>query len=552
MKIIYKDMEIPINEHDRVINVFEEEIEENKNIIACLINNQVKNLNYELKDRDEVRLLDTTTRDGGRIYTRGLLFIMSMAFKELYPELFLTINYQLKNCMICELVEAQGSRKKVKVTDEMIENIRKRMKEIIDSNIEIEKVEMPREKAIEFLQKENTTIGKSQLENKEKQTMSLYFCDDYYNYFFGVMPISTGYVKLFDIMKYQDSFLIRYPSRHEPNVVNPYEETKKLLSTLSEYDDIYKILGVYNLDQINEKIRNGQGKELILLSEGLHEKKIAQIADKVAKDRKKRIILIAGPSSSGKTTFAKRLGIQLRLNGIKPKTISVDNYFVEREQTPVDENGNYDFEALEAVDLKLLNDHLSRLLNGEEVELPTFDFKTGHKQYLGNKLKLEDDEVLVMEGIHCLNDALTPSISKDEKFKIYISALTVLNIDYYNRISTTDTRVIRRTVRDNQFRSYDAKHTLAAWPSVSAGEQKNIFPYQEDADAMFNSSLIYEINALRNHALKLFETITPEDEEYAEAKRLCQFLKYFEPIDLDYIPKNSLLQEFLGDSIFDY
>lgn len=544
MKIIYKNMEIDVNENDRVIDVFKEKIEENNNIIACMVNNEVKNLNYKLQNNDKVELLNTTDRDGARIYTRGLLFIMSMAFKELYPEILLTVNYQLKSSMICEL-------KNIEPTEEMIENVRNKMQEIIDANLKIEKRELPREKAIEFLKKENTSVGKAQLEDKEKDTMSLYFCNGYYNYFFGVMPISTGFIKLFDIMKYNNGFLIRYPSKKDPNKIMPYEETKKLLRTLNEYDDIYKALGVCNLDQINKKIREGKSKELILIAEALHEKKISQIADEVAKNKEKRIILIAGPSSSGKTTFAKRLGIQLHLNGIKPKTISVDNYFVERDETPVDEDGKPNFEALEAVDLQLLNDDLTKLLNGEEIQMPTFNFKTGHKEYLGNTMKLEKDEVLVMEGIHCLNDELTPAIPKEQKFKIYISALTVLNIDYYNRISTTDTRIIRRTVRDNQFRGYNAKKTLGAWASVTAGEEKNIFPYQEQADVMFNTSLIYEINALRNYALPLFEQITPEDDEYSEAKRLCKFLKYFEPIDTEYIPKNSLLQEFLGNSIFE-
>lgn len=544
MKIIYKNMEIEVNENDRVIDVFKEKIEEDNNIIACMVNNEVKNLNYKLQNNDKVELLNTSNRDGARIYTRGLLFIMSMAFKELYPEILLTVNYQLKSSMICEL-------KNTTPTEEMIENVRKKMQEIIDANFKIEKRELPREKAIEFLRKENTTIGKAQLEDKEKDTMSLYFCNGYYNYFFGVMPISTGFIKLFDIMKYNNGFLIRYPSKKDPNKIMPYEETKKLLRTLNEYDDIYKALGVCNLDQINKKIREGKAKELILIAEALHEKKISQIADEVAKNKEKRIILIAGPSSSGKTTFAKRLGIQLHLNGIKPKTISVDNYFVEREETPLDEEGKLNFEALEAVDLKLLNEDLTKLLNGEQIRMPTFNFKTGHKEYLGNTMKLEEDEVLVMEGIHCLNDNLTPAIPKEQKFKIYISALTVLNIDYYNRISTTDTRIIRRTVRDNQFRGYNAKRTLGAWASVTAGEEKNIFPYQEQADVMFNTSLIYEINALRNYAIPLFEQITPEDDEYSEAKRLCKFLKYFEPIDTEYIPKNSLLQEFLGNSIFE-
>lgn len=545
MKIIYKNIEVETEENTTILDLFKETIEEKQNIIACMVNNEVKPLNYVLKENDEVELLDTTSRDGARIYTRGLLFIMAMAFDKLYPQIQLTVNYQLSSSMFCEIENAI-------ITEEMMQNVRNKMQEIIDKNLEIKKVEMSKEEARAFIEKENTGIGKIQLENKQKDEVSFYFCEDYYNYFYGVMPISTGYIKLFDIMKYQSGFLIRYPSKQEPNEIKPYQEGKKLLATLKEYDDINEILGISTLSQLNEKIRNGEGKEIILLSEALHEKKISQIADKIAQDRKKRVILIAGPSSSGKTTFAKRLGIQLRLNGLKPKTISVDNYFVEREQTPIDEFGKYNFEALEAVDLKLLNEHLVKLLNGEEIEMLTFDFKEGHKFYNGQKMKLEDDEVLVMEGIHCLNDELTPAIPKEQKFKIYISALTVLNIDYYNRISTTDTRIIRRTVRDSQFRGYDALRTLSSWYSVSAGEQKNIFPFQEDADAMFNTSLVYEINALRNYALPLFEKIGKDSKEYAEAKRLCEFLKYFEPIEIEYIPKNSLLQEFLGHGIFEY
>ncbi len=546
MKVSYKNIEVEIKDENlTVIDAFKEAIEEKENVIACMINNEVKPLDYVLKQNDEVELLNTSSRDGARIYTRGLLFIMGMAFNELYPEIKLTVNFQLSSSMFCKI-------EKDTITEEMIKNVKARMQEIIDKNLKIKKVEMSKEEATEFLEKENTGIGKIQIENKEKETVSLYFCEEYYNYFYGVMPISTGYIKLFDIMKYHDGFLIRYPSKNKPNEIKPYQEGKKLLATLEEYDDIYRILGIATLSQLNEKIRNGEAKDIILLSEALHEKKIANIADKIIEDRKKRVILIAGPSSSGKTTFAKRLGIQLKLNGLKPKTISVDNYFVEREQTPKDEFGNYNFEALEAVDLKLLNEHLVKLLNGEEIEVPTFDFKKGTKYYTGKTMKLEDDEVLVMEGIHCLNDELTPAIDKNQKFKIYISALTVLNIDYYNRISTTDTRIIRRTVRDSQFRGYDAIKTLSSWYSISAGEEKNIFPFQEGADVMFNTSLVYEINALKKYALPLFSQIGKEEKEYAEAKRLTEFLKYFEQIDIEDIPKNSLLREFIGGGIFDY
>lgn len=546
MKVSYKNIEVEIKDENlTIIDAFKEAIEEKENVIACMVNNEVKPLDYVLKQNDEVELLNTSSRDGARIYTRGLLFIMGKAFNELYPEVKLTVNFQLSSSMFCKI-------EKDTINEEMIKNIKAKMQEIIDKNLKIKKVEMSKEEATEFLEKENTGIGKIQIENKEKETVSLYFCEEYYNYFYGVMPISTGYIKLFDIMKYHDGFLIRYPSKNKPNEIKPYQEGKKLLATLEEYDDIYRILGIATLSQLNEKIRNGEAKDIILLSEALHEKKIANIADKIIEDRKKRVILIAGPSSSGKTTFAKRLGIQLKLNGLKPKTISVDNYFVEREQTPKDEFGNYNFEALEAVDLKLLNEHLVKLLNGEEIEVPTFDFKKGTKYYTGKTMKLEDDEVLVMEGIHCLNDELTPAIDKNQKFKIYISALTVLNIDYYNRISTTDTRIIRRTVRDSQFRGYDAIKTLSSWYSISAGEEKNIFPFQEGADVMFNTSLVYEINALKKYALPLFSQIGKEEKEYAEAKRLTEFLKYFEQIDIEDIPKNSLLREFIGGGIFDY
>ena len=303
--------------------------------------------------------------------------------------------------------------------------------------------------------------------------------------------------------------------------------------------------------KLNQIIKNKRIKDYILMDEALHEKKIAKIADEISNNKKIKVILIAGPSSSGKTTFAKRLELELRLNGIKPKTISVDNYFVERKDTPKDENGEYNFEAIEAIDTKLLNNDLIKLLNGKEIKMPTFNFHEGKKEYKGNTMKLADDEVLIMEGIHCLNDKLTFLIPKDQKFKIYISCLTVLNIDYYNRISTTDTRLIRRIVRDNQFRGYSALHTLKMWPSVNKGEAKNIFAYQEEANVMFNSSLIYELSVLKDYAIPLLKEIGQENTEYSEAKRIISMLEYFESIPSEYILKNSLLREFIGGSIFE-
>ena len=289
-----------------------------------------------------------------------------------------------------------------------------------------------------------------------------------------------------------------------------------------------------------------------MLAESLHEKKIAEIADDIISKKNVKVVLIAGPSSSGKTTFAKRLGIQLKLNGLKPVTISVDNYFVERKNNPVDENGEYDFECLEAIDLKLFNNHLTTLLNGGKIKCPTFDFKRGTKIYKGETMQLADDEILVIEGIHCLNDKLTSAIPRDKKYKIYISALTVLNIDYYNRISTTDTRLIRRIVRDNNYRGYPALETLKIWDSVNKGENSHIFPFQEESDSMFNSSLVYEICVLKKYALPELEKIDSSHPEYAEAKRLYEFLKYFEDIDDSLVPKNSLIREFIGESVFEY
>lgn len=547
MKITYQNKQLEVNQGSRVVDIFKEEIDNSKTpILACKINNEVKSLNEKLEENDVLEFVDLSQRDGGRIYSRGLLFIMAKAFEELYPKLHLNINHQISNDIFCDICNTIPD-------EEMIKKLQKRMQEIINQNLEIKKVEMSKEEAEKLLKKDPTdTSIKLQLEIKEKNYVSLYFCGEYYNYFYGIMPPSTGYIKNFELMKYQDGFFVRYPTRNSPNIIEEFKDSKKLYATMKDYEDIFRAIGVTTLDKMNQTIRKGKGKELVLIAEALHEKKISQIADLIAQDKNKKMILIAGPSSSGKTTFAKRLGIQLRLNGLKPKTISVDNYFVEREDTPRDEDGKYDFEALEAIDLELLNRDIKALLEGKEIELPTFDFKDGHKYYKGDKMKLADDEVLIMEGIHCLNDKLTPLIPQNQKFKIYISALTVLNIDYYNRITTTDTRIIRRTVRDHNFRGYSANDTLASWHSVSRGEEKNIFPFQEQADVMFNSSLIYEINALKNYALPLFEKITNDSPEYAEAKRLTRFLKYFEPLEIDDIPRNSLLREFLGDSIFKY
>ena len=547
MKITCENEVLEVAEGMAIKDALKEQMDKSniKDIIAAIYNNKIASLNHQINKDGTIEFINRANKDGRYTYIRGLLYIMSKAFSDIYPEAKLTVNYQLSNSMY-------GTIDNMEVTDEMVQKVRDRMFEIVNKDLPITKVVMTQEEAEEFYKKEETFRGRLQtLVDKDK--VSLYYCEDYYNYFYGTMPISTGFAKLFDFQKYKDGFLVKYPSLDKPDVLPPdISSSLKIVSAMEEYKEINKILKINTVHRLNRKIKepNGQ-KELVLISEALHEKKIAEIAKKIQEHGNVRMVLIAGPSSSGKTTFAGKLGMSLKINGIKPVTISVDNYFVERENNPKDENGNYDFECIEALDLDLFNSQLVDLLAGKEVSLPTFNFNTGSKEYRGNTLKLKDDEILVIEGIHCMNDRLTSLIPKDNKFKIYISDLTVLNIDFYNRISTTDTRLIRRIVRDHQFRGYSALETLQRWYSVNRGEQKYIFPFQEDADCMFNSSIVYELAVLKQYALPLLEEIPDTCPEYMEARRLIALLKYFEDMDSNLVPNNSLLREFIGGSIFE-
>ena len=544
MQIEYNNIIIDVKNGTTVNQLLSEEIQKAKcKIIACKFNNEIKSLNYKIKTDGKVELINLKDKDGMRVYRRGLVYIISKAFSEVYPNSLLTINYQLSNAMFCTVDN-------LSITKAVIANVNKRVKEIIDSNLPIEKRFMTKEEAVEFYKKEKTLKGKLQLDLKQKKEVTLYFCENYYNYFYGVLPITTGFAEAYEIVPYANGFLIRYPNRENPYELTKFNDTPKLFKTLEDYEELHKILNINTLYKLNSIIKDKKIEEYILLDEALHEKKIGAIADNIAKNKNIKLVAIAGPSSSGKTTFAKRLELQLKLNGLKPVTISVDNYFVEREETPLDEDGNYDFESINAIDTKLLNQDLVKLLNGEEIEAPTFNFHTGHKEYRGNKMRLNADEVLIMEGIHCLNDELTYLIPKEQKYKIYISCLTVLNIDYYNRISTTDSRLIRRLVRDYQFRGYNAAHTIQMWPSVNRGEFKNIFKFQEEADVMFNSSLIYELSVLKKYAIPLLKEVENNSPLYSEAKRLISMLSYFEDIPDDAVPTHSLLREFIGGSIF--
>lgn len=544
MKVLFKEKEYEINEKAKISKLLENEIKNSEfPVVGAKFNNEYQNLDFEIENDGKVELIDISQKEGMKIYRRTLVYTMGKAFEELYPNNKIKVNYQLDNSMYC-------TSDNLEITDEFINNIKSRMTEIINANLKIDKIQLSREEAGKFYEKNHTSKGRLQVDLEENEIIYMYKCEEYCNYFYGEIATYTGVTKIFDIEKYNKGFIIRYPSTAEPYELPPFKETKKLAWALEEYDQIHKILGVDNVYKLNNAVKENRIKEIIMIDEALHEKKIANIADKIAKRKGVKMILIAGPSSSGKTTFAQRLGLQLLLNGLKPVTLSVDNYFVERENTPRLEDGSYNFECIEAIDLELLNSHLTKLLNGEEVEIPEFDFKVGTKRYNGNMMKLAEDEVLVMEGIHCLNDKLTNSVPKDQKYKIYISALTVLNMDIYNRISTTDTRFIRRMVRDYQFRGYSAKDTIDVWPKVNNGELKNIFPFQESADSIFNTSLIYELGAFKNIAMKLLSEITPEDTQYAEAKRMMNMLKFFEPIPVDIIPTNSLVKEFLGGGDF--
>ena len=543
IKILFDEKEYKISKKMKVIDFLHEKLNIfDEKIIACKAFNEVKSLDYII-DRDcRLKLLDTSTSDGSRIYVRGITFIMIKAFEELYPKEKFYVNYTLGHALYCEA--------SFDLKEKDIKAISNRMKEIIKEDLPIEKRTITLEEAMNIYRDAGREDKRGLLETRMKTHVSMYYCGDTFNYFYGVMPISTGFTKKFKLEKYENGLLLHYPRRFDFSTSKNVDGSRKLYATFEDYNRIHKALGIETIVGLNKYIREGRAGDVIRVCEALHEKKIANIADMIASDRRRKLILIAGPSSSGKTTFAQRLGIQLQVNGIKTVTLSMDNYFVDRSKTPRDENGNYDFECLEAVDLELFNSQLKDLLAGKEVMLPTFDFTDGMRKYLGNTAKLGENEVLVVEGIHGLNEKLTNKIPRENKFKIYISALTTLNIDDCNRVTTSDTRLIRRMVRDSKFRAHGVEATIKMWESVRRGEEKYIFPYQDDADVMFNSSTVYEIAALKPYVEPLLASVDYNSDEFSEAKRLYEFLSYFIPIDSKEIPINSIIREFIGDGCF--
>jgi len=514
-------------------------------IIAAKVNNDIRELTYELHSDCSVRFIDLTEEDGMRIYRRSLYFIFMKAANDLFPDRRVIISHAISKGLFCEL------RGDSELTPEEVRLIEKRMREIADQAIPFLKRELPLSEAEALFESSGRMDRYHAIEHRNRELVTIYDCGGMDDYFYGYMAPDTGYIKVFGLKYYQGGLIIRFPDKSAPRELPEFVEQEKLFNIYLEFKKWGRILEVENVGALNDIVKDGRAAEIIRISEALHEKKLASIADMISgSGHKKRIILVSGPSSSGKTTFAQRLSIQLRVNGLKPVTISLDDYFVNREETPRDENGEYDYEALEAIDVRLFNKQLNELISGREVELPIFNFATGSREPVGKKLQIGEDHVLIIEGIHGLNDKLTSEIPTDSKFKIYVSALTSMNIDDHNRIPTTDNRIIRRIVRDHQFRGSSAVSTIKRWPSVRRGEEKNIFPFQESADVMFNSAMMYELGVLKTYAEPLLREIDNSAEEYSEARRLIEFLSYFLPIDSKDVPANSIIREFIGGSCF--
>lgn len=481
---------------------------------------------------------------GMKTYSRTLQFILIKAVYDLFPEAKVVIEHSLSKGIYGEI------HKDKTLDEEDIKLIKDKMKGLIDQNIIINKLSVSKEEALKIFEHYKFDDKVRFLNHIKNKEIKLYELQGRYDYFYGPIAYSTGSIKMFDLIYHEPGFLLRFPDDKNPKVFPKSTNYPKLENIFRETEEWLNILGVADVGALNNAIDDKSILELIMVNEALHEKKIAYIADMIHEREDVKLVLIAGPSSSGKTTFARRLGIQLRVNGRIPIPISLDDYFVDRDKTPLDENGEYDFESIDALDLELFNKHLNMLMNGKEIELPSFNFKLGCREWVGNKIKLPENGVLVVEGIHGLNDKLTSKIPGDNKFKIYISALTQLNVDNHNRIATTDVRKLRRTVRDFLSRGYQGGETLNMWPSIKRGEEKNIFVYQEEADVMFNSTLVYELCVLKKYALEELSKIDKDSSVYYEALRLMSFLRLFKEVDRELIPTNSILREFVGGSIF--
>ncbi len=514
--------------------------------IAARFNNKVIELKSPLTSSGTLVFITLDTPDGMSVYRRSLAFVMIRAARELFPGSRIYVRHSLSKGYYCEIDMGRNLQL------EDLSSLEKRMREIVQADEPFVREEVKVEDALKIFEKDGQIDKVGILKYRKEPTVNISHLGKFTDYFYGCLAPSTGYLKLFELRYYPPGFILRFPLYTDPSRIPEFEEQKKMAEVFREYVRWGKILRIEKVGDINEIVEKGRAAEMVRIAEALHEKKIANLADVIAsKLTKPRLVLISGPSGSGKTTFSKRLAIQMRVNGLRTVTLSLDDYFLDREETPRDETGEYDFEAPEAIDIDLLNNQLLDLFAGKTVSVPHFSFRYGKRSGY-RKLRLDPDEILILEGIHALNPMITPSIPSIMKFKIYVSALSQLNIDYHNRVPTTDVRKLRRIVRDNLFRGYTAIDTLSRWTSVRRGEDNYIFPYQEEADAMFNSSLVYELCVLKGRAEPLLRRIKNDVPEYAEARRLLRFLSYFLNMSEREVPPNSILREFIGGSVFKY
>ena len=514
--------------------------------VSAKVNNKVEGLHYRVYHNKDVEFLNLLSPSGIRTYTRSLFLVLCKAVHDLYPTSGVIIDIPVSNGYYCNLQFGH------EITTEDVDRIRTRMQEIIDAKMPIQRYETTTEEAVKMF----TELGDIQKAKLLKSSGSLYcvyyVLDDYKDYYYGSMLTNTSQLHLFGLEPYFDGVLLRIPSTQDPSKLGELIRQDKMFEVFKEHHRWQSILGIKTVGDFNEAVKNGLATDLINVSEALQEKKISQIADTIAGRKEIKVVLIAGPSSSGKTTFCKRLSVQLLASGVKPVQISLDDYFVNRTETPKDENGELDYESIYALNIPLINEQFNALFRGEEVELPKYNFQTGMSEKSGKKLHLGENNILLVEGIHALNPALTEQIADDKKFKIYASALTTILLDDHNYIPTTDNRLLRRIVRDYKYRGCSAQETIHRWPSVRAGENKWIFPYQEQADVMFNTALLFELAVIKPQAEEVLEQVPENCEEYAEAYRLRKFLKYFAPLPFRNLPPTSLLREFLGGSSFKY
>lgn len=514
--------------------------------VSARVNNKVEGMHYRVYNSKDVEFLDMTSSSGSRAYTRTLFFVLCKAVQDIYPATDVVIDIPVSNGFYVDIRLGRP------VVDEDVNIIRRRMQEIIDARMPIRRFTVPTEEAVALFQEKGDVEKVKLLKTSGSIYTTYYKIGDYVDYYYGTLLTNTSQLYLFGLEKYYDGMLLRIPSLKNPDVLGEMTRQDKMFEIFKEHHRWQSILGIRTVGDFNQAIDANHSTDIINISEALQEKKIANIAEEIASRKGVKLVLLAGPSSSGKTTSCKRLSIQLAVNGLKPLQISLDDYFVDREKTPKDASGEYDYESIYALDLDLINEQFNALFRGEEVELPKYDFQSGKSKKSGNKLKMNDNNVLVVEGIHALNPELTAHIPQEQIFRVYASALTTILLDNHNYIPTTDNRLLRRIIRDYKYRGVSAQETIHRWPSVRAGENKWIFPFQENADAMLNTAMLYEQAVIKTQAEPLLQQVPENCEEYAEAYRLLKFLKYFKGIPYNNLPPTSLLREFLGGSSFHY